>query len=239
MRSRAFWWAAAAAGGVTATYAGWVGAAWYRYGRVKQAHPGRDSLLDQFMPTYDVAERHFAYIAAPPDIALLAAQESDLEGSPLIHAIFRARAAILGAGPDDTSRPKGLLALTKSLGWGVLAERPGREIVMGAVTQPWLPDVVFRSLPPEGFKDFRDPGYVKIVWTLRADPADAGHSVFRTETRAAATDGLARAKFRWYWARFSPGIAAIRRLMLIQVRREAERRARCALEPQRRGWSHR
>jgi hypothetical protein len=30
---------------------------------------------------------------------------------------------------------------------------------------------------------FNDPDYVKIVWTLRADPVDATHSVFRTETR--------------------------------------------------------
>ena len=99
---------------------------------------------------------------------------------------------------------------------------------MGAVTQPWMPNVVFRALPPDAFRDFRDPGYVKIVWTLRADPADAGHTVFRTETRAVATDAAARARFRWYWARFSPGIILIRRLMLIQLRKEAERRATIA-----------
>ena len=32
------------------------------------------------------------------------------------------------------TRPKGLLAQTTLLGWGVLAEKPGREIVVGAVT---------------------------------------------------------------------------------------------------------
>jgi hypothetical protein len=177
------------------------------------------------MPEYDVAERHFSYIAAPPSVALLAAEETDLDESPLIRTIIRARAALLGAHPDNTPRPRGLLAFTQSIGWGVLAELPGREIVMGAVTQPWRANVVFRALPPEAFRAFRDPGYVKIVWTLRADPADAGHAVFRTETRAVATDPAARARFRWYWARFSPGIILIRRLMLIQLRKEAERRA--------------
>jgi len=39
-------------------------------------------------------------------------------------------------------------------------------------------------------------------------------SVFRTETRLVTTDAAARAKFRWYWARFSPGILLIRWLML-------------------------
>jgi hypothetical protein len=210
----------------TAAYGGWVVAAWFRYGRRGRAPAGaRDRLLDDFMPQYDVAERHFAYVAATPEVTLLAAEEADLNESPLIRTVFQARAAILGARSDETPRPRGLLALTKSLGWGVLAERPGREIVMGAVTQPWMPDVAFRALPPDAFRDCCDPGYVKIVWTLRADPADAGHTVFRTETRAVATDGVARARFRWYWARFSPGVILIRRLMLIQLRKEAERRA--------------
>jgi hypothetical protein len=208
-----------------AAYAGWVGATWFRYGRRGRAPAGpRDRLLDGFMPEYDVAERHFAYIAAPPEVALRAAEETDLAASPFIRAIFRARAAFLGARPDDTPRPRGLLALTQSIGWSVLAEVPGREVVMGAVTQPWMPNVVFRALPPDAFRDFQEPGYVKIAWTLRADPAGPEHSVFRTDTRAVATDAAARTRFRWYWARFSPGIILIRRLMLNQLRKEAERR---------------
>jgi hypothetical protein len=96
------------------------------------------------------------------------------------------------------------MAQMTSLGWGVLAEEPGREIVVGAITQPWLANVVFRALPPERFREFREPGYVKIVWTLRADPAGGSQSIFRTETRVATTDAMARKRFRWYWARFSP-----------------------------------
>jgi hypothetical protein len=113
----------------------------------------------------------------------------------------------------------------KSIGWGVLADLPGREVVMGAVTQPWEANVVFRPLPPDEFLTFNEPDYVKIIWTLRADPAGAAECVFRTETRVVTTDATARSKFRWYWARFSPGIALIRWLSLGPVRREAERRA--------------
>jgi hypothetical protein len=69
---------------------------------------------------------------------------------------------------------------------------------------------------------------VKIVWTLRADPNGPGASVFGTETRVATTDASARAKFRWYWARFSPGIVLIRWLSLGPMRRDAERRAAAA-----------
>jgi len=67
---------------------------------------------------------------------------------------------------------------------------------------------------------------VKIVWTLRADPVGESESMFHTETRVTTTDQTARTKFRRYWARFSPGIILIRRIMLGLLKTDAERRAR-------------
>ena len=64
------------------------------------------------------------------------------------------------------------------------------------------------------------------VWTLRADAIGATPSIFRTETRAIATDRSARAKFRRYWAFLSPGIILFRWLMLGPLRAEAERQTR-------------
>jgi len=119
-----------------------------------------------------------------------------------------------------------LLAKTKALGWGVLAESPGREIVVGAVTQPWLANAKIRAVAPEQFALFRDPGYVKIAWTLRADPVTPTTSIFRTETRVLACGPVPRSKFRKYWAFLSPGIILIRLAMLGPLRREAERRAK-------------
>jgi hypothetical protein len=84
---------------------------------------------------------------------------------------------------------------------------------------------VFRALPPGEFAAFNDPDYVKIVWTLRADPVDAAHSIFRTETRAVATDAEARRKFRRYWSFLSPGIIVIRWMSLGPLKADAEQRA--------------
>lgn len=185
-----------------------------------------DPLLDCFIPDYDVVERHGIRIAAPPALALAAACEQDLFHLPLVRALFRAREILLRATPDDRPRPRGLLAETLALGWGVLAEVPGREIVLGAVTKPWEPNPTFRALPAEDFAAFAEPGFVKIAWTLRADPLGGGASRFRTETRAIATDATARRRFRRYWAFASPGIGLIRRLSLRPLKREAERRVR-------------
>jgi hypothetical protein len=220
--------ALAYAGGVAAAaYGAYIGTTWLRFGRVRPAAGDeRDPLLDRFMPVYEIAERHHINVGAPANISFAAACDVNLEGCAVVRAIFHGRALILGSKPDQSPRPSRLLDAVQRLGWRVLADDPGREIVLGAVTRPWDADVVFRSIPPEEFAAFDEPGYVKIAWTLRAAPARVGSSIVRTETRAVSTDRAARAKFRRYWSMFSPGIVLIRRMMLDEIKRDAERRAR-------------
>ena len=217
---------AVGAGVAAGAYATYAGIAWFRYGRARMPGPDdRDELLDRFMPAYDVVERHRIHVAAPAAVTLAVAKEQDLLQSGLTRAIFKAREVFLCAAPAASEPPRGLLEATQAMGWGVLADVAGKEIVMGAVTRPWEPNVAFRALPPDEFASFCEPGFVKIAWTLRADDAADGTSVFRTETRAVATDAAARYLFRRYWAFVSPGIAAIRALSLRPVRRAAEDRA--------------
>jgi len=220
-------WVAAACGAAAAAYATYVGITWFRYGNVTPpTAEEEDSLLDRFLPAYEIVERHQIRVAAPAAMTLDVARDTELQASPVVRTIIRAREVILGASPDDRRRPRGLLAETQSLGWGVLADIPGREVVVGAVTRPWEANVTFHALPPDQFAAFKEAGYVKIAWTIRADPITASESVFRTETRAFATDPTARARFRRYWSFLSPGIIVIRWAVLGPVKREAERRAR-------------
>jgi hypothetical protein len=178
--------------GVTA-YLGYAGAAWLRYGR-KQPAAGNDNdpLLDRFMRTYEVAERHHIPVSAPAAVTFAASTDLDLAQSAVIRAIFKTRELVLRSQPDGVARPRSFFAQMKAFGWGVQAEIPGHEIVMGAATQPWMANVVMRALPPDEFAAFREPGYVKIVWTLRADPIGTAESVARTETRVTTTDPLGR-----------------------------------------------
>jgi hypothetical protein len=220
-------WTAASVGLAAGAYASYVGIAWVRYGHPEPPTADEaDAFLDRFMPIYDVAERRHIAIPAPADVTFVAACESDLMRSAVIRTIFKARELVLGAQSDTTARPHGVVAFTKSIGWSVLAELAGREVVMGAVTQPWNANVVFHPLTPDEFVRFNEPDYVKIVWTLRADPVGEHKSIFRHETRVITTDSVAREKFRRYWAQFSPGIKLVRWVLLPQVRTEAERRDR-------------
>jgi hypothetical protein len=225
-------WLAACLGLAVGAYGTYVGLTWLRYGDVVPPRPeDADELLDRFMPIYEVVERKHTRVAAPAAVTLAAARELDLFHVPAVKAIFKAREAILGSTPDSGRPPRGLLAGVQTMGWRVLAEVPDREVVVGAVTRPWEPNPTFRPLPPDEFTSFSRPGYVKIVWTLRADPDGPHRSVFRTETRAVATDAAARERFRRYWAFLSPGIIFIRWLSLGPVRAAAERRVRTGEGP--------
>ena len=221
-RSHAQWLLAAAAIPAVA-YGGLALHAYWRYGSPRKPRADETShALDELMPVYDVVERHETQVNAPADVTLAAAMQIELFASPLVRCVFRTRALVLGAEPD-VPPSQGLIEFARSLGWGTLSESPGREIVMGAVTKPWNANVTFCSVPAGEFRQFADPDYVKIAWTLRADPLGDSLSRFRTETRAAATDAMARAKFRRYWALVSPGVWLIRRLMLRPVKHRAER----------------
>lgn len=201
--------------------AGYVAATWYRYGRPKSRGPS-DPLLDRFLPEYEVAERHETLVQAPAPVTYAAARALDLNESPLIRGIFASRALLMGSKADAQPKQESFLDEVLRLGWGILAEEPGRELVMGAITQPWEADVKFRSLAPDAFAGYEEPGYAKIVWTLAVEPLGPDRSMFRTETRVATTDAQSRARFRRYWAVVSPGILLIRRETLRLVKRVAE-----------------
>ena len=135
------------------------------------------------------------------------APHSQFESDPLLDQFmpgYKARELILRTRTDRLARPQAVIAEMKTLGWSVLSG----------------------ELPPDQFATFHEPGYVKILWTSRADTLGPAESMARTETRFTTTDPAAHARFRQYWSFFLPGIILIRRISLGLVKKEAERRAR-------------
>jgi len=80
--------------------------------------------------------------------------------------------------------------------------------------------VLATSLLRAGTRRLRPPGETR----------GSARSIFRTETRAIATDAEARTKFRRYWSLLSPGIIVIRWMPLGPLKAEAERRATAECE---------
>jgi hypothetical protein len=181
-------------------------------------------LLDRFMPTFDVRERHEITVAAPAAMVFEVARGFSMQSIPLVRAIFRLRALVMGAEQPASWPPAGIVAETQAMGWGKLGEEPGCWYVAGAVCQPWRGDVVFRPVAAEALAAFAEPDLVKIAWTLEVEALAADRTRLATETRAQGTDPPARKKFLHYWRWAGVGIVLIRWLLLPAVRRVAERR---------------
>jgi hypothetical protein len=202
--------------------------AWHRsrYGKIHHtAGPDTGNLIDRFVPAPEINEHHQIEINAPAAITFAAAKEMRLLDSVLVRGLIKTREVVLGGSPDRRVHPAALIPQMQSIGWVVLAERADREIVLGAATMPWHANPVFRSIPPADFAAFREPGYVKIAWSLRVEPVDADRCVFHTETRVGTTDASARERFRRYWSFVAPGVELIRLALLRPLKQEAERRA--------------
>ena len=183
-------------------------------------------ILDAFIPSPDVQERHSTLVKAPADLVLDVACNTDMQSIPAVRAIFWLRTKLLRAKEPPPARGAGVVESTRSYGWGVLVDEPGRAYASGAACQPWEADVVFSAIPPEDFAAYAEADHVKIAWSLEVEAIEPSVTRLSTETRVVATDEQARAKFRRYWRVFKLGIVLIRWLLLSAARRDAERRFR-------------
>ena len=212
--------AATVAGAVYLTYAT---VSWLRYGHAKQGK-FRDPLIDGVIPDYEVSVRHRISVNAPLEITFDTIRNTEFERSPIVRMLLKTREIVMKAKRVEHRLPHALVEEMAALGWTVLAEEQGREIVLGTATQPWKPNPIFRSVPPAQFAEFQEPGYAKIVLSLRVDPIADERCDVSTETRVETTDASSRALFRSYWAFLSPGVDIIRRVLLQQIKAEAESR---------------
>jgi hypothetical protein len=202
----------------------WALGAFVHYGHVQRV-PDDDRLLTSVMPRYEVADRQQRLVDAPHATTYGEAQHFDLQQSPIVSAVFTARELILRSSHNGGAMREPFVQEVLTLGWRVVAEREGRELVFGSVTQPWRSDVRFQGLEPQTFTAFKDSGYAKIAWTIAVDSIGPSCSRVRTETRVATTDADSRARFRRYWAFLSPGILLIRYEALRTIASAAEAKA--------------
>jgi hypothetical protein len=181
------------------------------------------AVLDPFIPVPDVRERHALAVHAPADFVADVARHFDMASLPLVRSAFWLRGRLMRARGLAARRPMDVASLLR-MGWGLLAEEPGRFFAAGAVCQPWRGDVVFTPVEASRFASYAEPGVVKIAWTFETEPLGPTLTSLASETRAVATDAAARMDFLryWRWARF--GIVGIRRLLLPAIRRSAEQR---------------
>ncbi len=177
--------------------------------------------IDEYMPRFDVRERHRVTVNAPADVVYAAMRSVDLGNSPLISWLFRLRelpAALSGR----RGRRLGLNidGLLKS-GFVLLEKREGDEILLGLIGRFWTPTGDIQRVSREEFRAFDRPGFAAVAWNFRLRPGKTG-IVLSTETRIKCSTRRTRMLFRAYWTFVGPFSRLIRREMLRLVKREAE-----------------
>ncbi len=171
--------------------------------------------LDRILPEYDRMERHEVVVHAPCDAAREAAENvafTDIRGLQTLMSLRTGRSVQL--------KPRPLLASMTAPGAGFspLASTE-QEFVAGNVGRPWKGDRPTQLKSAGEFVAFHNPGYAKIAFNLRFEPAAARACSVTSETRILATDEAARSAFTRYWRIIYPGSALIRVLWLDAVER--------------------
>jgi len=185
--------------------------------------PTADSLLDALMPTFDFGHRHAIVVAAPPARVTEAAETYSFatDGSTLVQVLFRLRGL---TPPSGTLRGAG-----RAMGFTVLAEEPGRELVLGVAGRFWALDerANLISLPDaRAFVGFSRPGHAKAAMSLRFEPLAHGWTRLGTETRVTCVDAAAYRRFALYWTLIGPFSSWLRRDLLSGIARRAMQDAR-------------
>jgi hypothetical protein len=192
------------------------------YGNQEAA--SRVSKLDEWMPRWQVGERHVLKIAASPAKVFAAIHE--VRADEIL--LFRTLTAIRrcgGTGPEgilNAPEQKPLLDVATQTTFILLDDMAPRELVIGTVIA--APRAVRASgrLEPDLFRRTLPPGVVLATMNFLVTPSEDGGSMVATETRVCANSPAAVRRFGIYWRLIHPGSDLIRRMWLRAIALRAE-----------------
>lgn len=170
--------------------------------------------IDDWLPRFDVSERHEVRLPVPPERALELVLALPVASDPIVRALVTARGM--------TARDETLERFFLAHRFVVLSRSP-TELVAGAVGAVWrLRGGLVHLADADAWRRAAVPGTIKAAIDFRAVPAPGG-SVLSTETRVLAADARARRLFRLYWLVVGPFSSLIRRRWLAATIASAKR----------------
>ena len=169
-------------------------------------------LIDEWLPEFDVGERHDIAVPLAPDRALELALSTPVASDLTVRALLTARGM--------AARTETIERFFPAHRFVVLARTP-TEWVVGAVGAVWRPRGGLVPLgTAEAWRAAQVAGTIKAAADFRAERIPGG-SRLTTETRVKAIDERARRAFRLYWLAIGPFSALIRRRWLRAIQRAA------------------
>ena len=182
--------------------------------------------LDEWMPRWQVDERHTIEIAAPPEKVFKS-----------IHAVradeilfFRTLVAVRRCGATgresilNPPEEQPLLDVATRTSFILLTDDAPREIVVGTVIAAPRGSRATGKLEPSLFLKTLRPGVALATMNFRVEPNNRAGSTVTTETRIYANTPAVLRRFGVYWRLIHPGSDIIRRMWLRAIAQRAERR---------------
>ena len=190
---------------------------------------GGVTLLNSWMPAYDVSARYAIRIPAPPARVYAALVATDFSRSWLVRTLMGIRLLpkLLSAPRRALARfrqtagtPRASLTDLDHSDFLLLEQHPPHAIVLGITGRFWTLTATTLRIPPATFRDPLPAGLAQAAWSFEVTEVANG-SELTTETRVRTADPATRRQFRRYWRLVAPGSGLIRHAILSQVRREA------------------
>ncbi len=182
-------------------------------------------LIDLFAPNPDAVEIHRINIQASPQTVYHALWTTDLGDSFVIKFLMALRSIpefVASGFRSKRHNRKVTLQTIIDAGFGILAEKPDEEIVLGVTGRFWRPMGNLSSFHRADFDRTVPAGMARALWNFQVRQVSNGQTTLGTETRVVCGDPASRRKFRLYWLFVRPFSGLIRLLMLRKVRKIAE-----------------
>jgi hypothetical protein len=194
-------------------------------------------LLDKFLPEYHFNEVHRITIRASPDRIYQAIKDVHASEIFLFRELMMVRAlpaqVLRRTRLRRTYEAPLLQQVLKGGSFVLLAEEPGRELVVGTVGRFWqISGGQVKLWSAQEFIEIDRPDYAKAALNFYIHEVRRGPGVrLRTETRICVPDLSARRKFAAYWFFIQAGSAFMRLMWLRAIKRKVETLAPASSHP--------
>jgi hypothetical protein len=185
--------------------------------------------LEELLSAHPFREFHERFVRASPESVDRAIRRVTADEILFFRSftLLRNPGRLFGQRESILNPPRGkpLLDVALASGFELLADEPGREIVIGMlVVRPRGVPFPPRADPAAAARRFAEldaPGYAKAAMNFAIEAREGGCRL-TTETRVAATDPRTRRRFALYWSVIRPGSGLLRRTWLRAIARRAE-----------------
>lgn len=178
-------------------------------------------LIQHHLPRPRHTEIHRVAVNASPAEAWQVARHFDGGTIPWVRFLFDLRTLPdrLRGKPVPTVKESGLgvdEVVSHGHGFMLLDERPGEEVVVGAVGQFWHLEIPFKDVLPHDFAAFNECGWGKVAWSIRVEPRGTGAWI-TLELRVSATDDRSWRKQTAYFRLIGPFSRLIRSSLMAHL----------------------